>query len=340
MKKFDKIELTAGRLVHGGKCLSSYEGKIAFIENCVPGDKVIGIVKKIKSDYIEITAEKILQSSPYRQNPICSHFGVCGGCNLQYMSYSSQLDSKKIIVEEIFNRIGKLKNVNVNDVIGSDKTIHYRNKMEYSFSDRRWLNPNDAYSEEEKKFALGLHIPNRYDKVLHLSECFLQSQLSNQIRNFVGEYFFKKGVSIYSSKNPSGYLKSLMIRESFHTEDKMINLVTTTFDERLVTELAEIIKTNFPQISTFVNNITGINVSTTIGNQIEILFGEGKIIEKLLGYEFEISSNSFFQTNTLQAEKMFMKIEEILHTKDNDILLDFYCGAGVIGIILAKYFNE
>lgn len=345
LKKKSVIQLTAGKMVHQGVCLSEYNGRKVFIENCIPGEELKAQIQKIKRDYLEAAAVEITSPSQNRVNPKCIHFGICGGCKIQYVDYKTQLDIKKEIVEDVMNRIGKLKDIGVKDTIGSDSIFYYRNKMEYSFSNKRWLEINKDYSEDEKNFSLGLHIPNIYDKVLHLEECWLQSEFSNKVRNVIGHFLFDKKISVHSLRESSGLLKALAIRESSNTSDKMINLITTRFDESLMEELGNVLKKNFPKVTTFVNSISSPNLSSTISHETKVIYGRGSITEKLLNKKFEIYANTFFQTNTKQAEKLFSLVKQILYEDalsrdtENKFLVDLFCGVGAIGIVLSDQFD-
>lgn len=345
LKKNSIIQLSAGKMVHQGVCISEYEGRKVFIENCIPGEEVNAQIKKIKRDYLEAAAVEIIAPSQNRVNPKCRHFGICGGCKIQYIDYNKQLDIKKEIVEDVMMRIGKLKDIKVENTIGSDPIFCYRNKMEYSFAGKRWLEFDLNYTEEEKNFALGLHVPNIYDKVLHLKECWLQSEFSNKVRNTVGQFFNDKKISIHSLKDRSGLLKALAIRESFNTNDKMINLITTRFDEKIMEELGKVLLQVFPQVTTFVNSISSPNLSSTLSHETKIISGRGSITEILLGKQFEIYANTFFQTNTKQAEKLFSIVKKIIYKDNltnksqNKILIDLFCGVGAIGIVLADQFD-
>lgn len=345
LKKKNIIQLTAGKMVHQGVCISEYEGRKVFIENCIPGEEVNAQIKKIKRDYLEAITVEIILPSQNRINPKCEHFGICGGCKIQYIDYEKQLDIKREIVEDVMTRIGKIQGVKVEDTIGSDPIFYYRNKMEYSFASKRWLEFDLNYTEEEKNFALGLHVPNIYDKVLHLKECWLQSEFSNEVRNAVGQFFNDRKISIHSLKERSGLLKALAIRESFNTNDKMINLITTKFEENIMEELGKVLLKDFPQVTTFVNSISSPNLSSTLSHETKVIFGRGSIIEKLLSRQFEIYANTFFQTNTKQAEKLFSIVKEIIykdnpmHKSQNKVLIDLFCGVGAIGIVLADQFD-
>lgn len=346
MKKGSLIIVKAEKMINQGLCLGRIEGKIVLIDGCLPGEIVSAKIQKIKKDYIEAKTVEIIEKSTSRINPVCKYFGFCGGCKLQNLNYSEQLKIKKSFVEEAFERTSKIFDINVNNVIGSDDEFFYRNKMEFSFA-KRWMFEGISYSDKEKEFALGLHIPKQYEKVIHIDECFLQSNFSNEVRNFVGDFLFQRNASIHSLKNRSGLLKALLIRESKNTSEKLVGLITTRFEENLIVELGNKLNETFPEITTFVNIISNSNISSTIPDKILTIFGKGYIIEKLFDYQFEIYANTFFQTNTKQAEKLFSILLNYLKEKNfsNDfskgkILVDLYSGVGVIGILLSNYFDK
>lgn len=343
MKKNDLLTIKTEKMINQGICLGRYEGKVVLIDGCLPDEVVRAKVKKVKKDYIEAIAVDILNESKNRITPRCKYFGLCGGCKLQNLDYREQLKIKKSFVEDAFMRISKIYDVEINDVIASDDEYFYRNKMEYSFA-KRWLFEGINYNDKEKEFALGLHIPKQFEKVIHIEECFLQSQFSNEVRNFVANFLFERNVSIHSLKNRDGLLKALLIREARNTSEKLVGLVTTNYDEALITELGNVLSTKYPEITTFVNLISSPDLSSTLPEKIITIFGKGYIIEKLGEYQFEIYPNTFFQTNTKQAEKLFSVLENYLQKeitdKSNTLLIDLYSGVGVIGIILSKYFEK
>lgn len=331
-------------MISSGQCLGRIDSRVVLVNGCLPGELVKARIIKIKKDFIEADSIEIVESNSDRTDPICKYFGLCGGCSLQHLKYSKQLNIKRIFVEDAFNRIAKLYGIEISNVLPSYKIYYYRNKMEYSFA-KRWLFKDAEYTEEQKNFALGLHIPKVFEKVIHLNECFLQSEFSNRVRNFIADFLFSKKVSIHSLKNKQGLLKALNIRESHHTDEKMISLVTTRYNEELINSLAEQLKINFPELETFVNIISSPEISSTLPEKMFTVYGKGYIVEKLFDYEFEIFPNTFFQTNTTQAEKLFGVIIQYLTQKSQNnsreqFLIDLYSGVGVIGIILSRYFNK
>lgn len=344
MKKNDVIMIRPEKMINSGQCLGRIDSLVVIVNGCLPGELVKARITRIKKDLIEADSIEIVETIPDRKEPICKYFGLCGGCSLQNLEYSKQLNIKRIFIEDAFNRIAKLYGIEIPDVLPAEKIYFYRNKMEYSFA-KRWLFKNTDYTEEQKNFALGLHVPKVFEKVIHLDECFLQSEFSNKVRKFVAEFLFDRKVSIHSLKNKQGLLKALSIRESYYTNEKMVSLITTRYEEKLINSLAEELKIQFPEIESFVNIISSPDLSSTLPEKILTIYGKGFIIEKLFGYEFEIFPNTFFQTNTAQAEKLFDVIIQYLIRKNTEInrdhyLIDLYSGVGVIGIVLSRYFNK
>jgi len=204
--------------------------------------------------------------------------------------------------------------------------------MEFSFSDKRWLTKDEIGADEiiDKDFALGLHIPKIFDKVLDIDECFLQSELSNKILNFTREFFKGKNTTIYSTKTHTGYLRNLVIRQSQNTDDLMVNLVTSSEDDGLMNEYTSELLKSVPQITTVINNINKKKASVAIGDYEKVYHGEGFIYDKIGNYNFRISANSFFQTNTLQAENLYKTALDFAELKGDEIIYDLYSGVGTI----------
>lgn len=197
--------------------------------------------------------------------------------------------------------------------------------MEYSFADKRWLTPDELNNEEiqNRNFALGLHIPRIFDKVLDIEECWLQSETSNKVLNFTREFFRKRETTIYSTKTHDGYLRNLIIKTAHHTNDLMVNLVTSSENEILFKEYADSIKNEIPEITTIINNINLKKSQTAIGDYEKVYFGEGNIYDEIGGFKFRISANSFFQTNTLQAENLYETAKEFADFKGDEIVYDY-----------------
>ncbi|MGA9291138.1 MAG: 23S rRNA (uracil(1939)-C(5))-methyltransferase RlmD [Ignavibacteriaceae bacterium] len=333
--KISKEEITPGS--------SSQQSKyIIFVDNAYPGDKVKAQLKKIKKSFAESVVEEIISPSDFRIKARCKYFGVCGGCKQQDLEYKKQLDYKQKQVEEIFRKMGGFGNFITESIIPSEKIFYYRNKMEFSFSGKKWLTKEEIKSGEaiDRNFALGLHVPNVYDKVLDIDECFLQSEQSNKILNFTREFFKGKSIPVYNTKTHQGYLRNLIIRESEHADDLMINLVTFYEDEKLFREYSDKLLKEFPNISTIVNNINLRKAAVATGDFEKTFYGNGLIYDSIGKYKFRISANSFFQTNTLQAETLYETALEFAELKGSEIVYDLYSGAGTIAIYVSAYSKD
>ncbi|MFN3135366.1 MAG: 23S rRNA (uracil(1939)-C(5))-methyltransferase RlmD [Candidatus Kryptonium sp.] len=340
-QKGNEIEVKIEKSVFEGKSIARVNGFVLFVRNVVPGDVVKVKITKVKKSYAEAELVEIIQESNLRVKPRCKFFGICGGCKWQNLDYNAQIKFKRDHVIESFERIGGFKGIDkiVLRTLPSDEIFFYRNKIEFSFSEQRWLPEGEIINldESSKNFALGFHPPERYDKVLDIDECFLHSELSNKILNFTRDYFKSRGISIYSSEKNEGYLRFLVIREGKNTGEVMVNLVTFEDNPEIMQEFTEALLSKFPQITTIVNNINTRKAQISTGEYEKVYHGNGTIIEKLGDFIFQISSNSFFQTNTKQAEKLYRKIVEFSDFKPDDVVYDFYSGTGTISIFISPY---
>jgi len=357
LKKGDTLDLDIVRYAFEGKGIAKIprsmvrefdeDGKqensedanyIVFVQGSFPGDRVKARLLKIKKSYSEAMAIEILTPSEDRIEPKCKYFGTCGGCKQQDLNYQLQLDYKQQQVKEIFEHIGGLTNFEFLEIIPSEKIYYYRNKMEFSFADKRWLTKSEVGNTEipDRNFALGLHIPKIYDKVLDIDECFLQSELSNKILNFTRKFFKERNTSVYSTKTNTGYLRNLVIRQSQNTDDLMVNLVTSSENDELMKNYSSELLREVPQITTIVNNINLKKAAIAVGDYEKVFHGDGFIYDIIGRYKFRISANSFFQTNTLQAENLYKTALDFSELKGDEIVYDLYSGAGTI----ATYFSE
>lgn len=316
---------------------------VVFVKGTYPGDKITAQISKVKKSYAEAKLLNIIYPSKHRTNPKCSFFGTCGGCQQQDLIYDQQLKLKEEQVREIFERIGGFKEVEMLPIMSSAKEYFYRNKMEFSFARKRWLTPEEISSMQEisdREFALGLHIPGLFDKVININRCFLQSELSNDILNFTKTFFREEATSIYSTQDHEGYLRNLVIRQSSHLKDLMVNLVTSTENERLFINYTEKLKSKFPEITTVVNNINIKKALVAIGDYEKVFYGSGYIYDLIGEFKFRISANSFFQTNTHQAEKLYQTALGFANFGGDEIVYDLYSGAGTIPIYLSKHVKK
>jgi len=347
LKRGEILELHVEKYAFEGKGISRIQkedlgekksGYVVFVNGAYPGDVVEARITKTKKSFAEAVVEKIRQPSPQRIQARCKYFGTCGGCKQQDLDYSAQLSYKRDQVKEIFEKLGGLSGFEIQDIIPSDKIFYYRNKMEFSFSAKRWLTKEEINSAEQfdRVFALGLHVPEVYDKVLDIDECFLQSELSNGILNFTRNFFRERKIPVYSTATHQGYLRNLVIRQSFATREVMVNLVTKSENDELIREYSGSLKQSLPEITTIINNINLKKAAVAAGDYEKIYYGEGFIYDYIGKYKFRISANSFFQTNTAQAEKLYDTALGFADLKGDEIIYDLYSGAGTIAIYLSE----
>ncbi|MFC2139374.1 23S rRNA (uracil(1939)-C(5))-methyltransferase RlmD [Bacteroidota bacterium] len=354
MKKRDKIELDITGYAFEGKGIAKINREmtdkeadkdkkyVVFVNGSYPGDRVVAQIHKVKKSFAEGKTAEVLTASPERTEPKCKHFSVCGGCKSQDLKYDSQLKYKHEQVRDIFERLGGLKDFEMLPIIPSDKVFHYRNKMEFSFA-KRWLTEKEIGSDLEiidKEFALGLHIPRIYDKVVDLDVCYLCSEVFTEILNFTRDFFKQRGTEIYSTNTHTGYLRNLVVKQSHNTKDLMVNLVTSKYDEKLMKEYTDHLLKTVPDVTTVINNINEKKAQVAVGDFEHVFYGEGNIYDSIGEYKFHISANSFFQTNTLQAEKLYGTALEFAELTGDEIVYDLYSGAGTIAIYISKYADK
>ncbi len=362
----DELQLEITDAAFEGKAVARHEGLVVFVENAVPGDVVIAKLLKIKKSFAEAKVVRIERPSPLRVDPRCKYFGVCGGCKWQHVDYQAQLRFKQQQVVDSFERIGGFSNLNVLPIIGADKIYFYRGKMEYSFAEKEWLTlpirsgvelpPNDESiifnlpAEGGSPIFLGLHVPQRYDKVLDIDECHLQSVVSNQILNFTRDFARRNHLNVYDSDRNSGYLRFLVIRESSafgnpvqrdkKTKEVMANLVTFENRPDVMKQYAAELKASIEQVTTVVNTINNKKAQIAYGETENVYLSNGWIHERLGNHDFSISASSFFQTNVAQAEKLYGVVKEFGELKSTDVVFDLYSGTGSIAIFISDTVKE
>jgi len=310
---------------------------VIFVDGSYPGDVVKASLTKIKKSYAEARVAEIIKPSELRITARCKYFGTCGGCKQQNLDYTVQTKFKQQQVEEIFTKMGGFKDFEIEEILPSENIFYYRNKMEFSFAEKRWLTIEEIKSDEDidRDFAVGLHIPRVFDKVLDIDECFLQSELSNKILNFTRAFFKERDTSIYSTKTHEGFLRNLVIKQSHHTDDLMVNLVTSSENKELLNLYTDTILKEIPQITTIINNVNLRKASVAVGDYEKVFCGNGFIHDTIGRYKFRISANSFFQTNSSQAEKLYQTALDFAEMKGDEIVYDLYSGAGTISIYVS-----
>lgn len=332
-KKLDLIleNVTIESVAAEGKAVAHVDGAVLFVEFAVPGDVVNVRVCKKKKNYMEGRIVEIIQPSVHRLEPFCEHFGVCGGCKWQSLPYDMQLQAKQQQVYDQLVRIGHLEVPEISAIIGSDNIRFYRNKLEYSFSSKRWLYP-DEDSESiapEDMQGLGFHVGKFFDKVLDIKQCYLQKEPTNSIRLFIKEYAVKNGLKFFNIRENHGYLRNMFIRT---TEDGQVMLIVcfayedTEARETMLNSILE----SFPQI-TSLYYVINTKLNDSISDQNCILYkGNEAIIESMEDLKFKIGPKSFYQTNSPQAYKLYSVARDFASLTGKEIVYDLYTGTGTI----------
>ncbi|SHK05379.1 23S rRNA (uracil(1939)-C(5))-methyltransferase RlmD [Epilithonimonas mollis] len=339
-KKKNQILENIRLLSAGAKGVSvgkTEEGKTVIVSGGVPGDLVNVRVKKSKSNYVEGEAVEILEYSENRVEPRCIHFGTCGGCKWQNIAYEKQLDFKHNEVVNNIRRIGGVSDFEIIPILGSEEQYFYRNKMEFSFSNARWLTQYEISSEENfgNKDALGFHIPGMWSKILDLKECYLQEDPSNQIRLAVKKYAVENGLEFYDVKAQSGFLRTLMLRQNSKGEWMVLfQLYKEMKAERI--KLFDFLLASFPQIKTLVFAINPKGNDSIYDLDIQTYFGDGFLYEEMDGLKFKIGPKSFFQTNYKQALELYRKTLEFAELTGDQVVYDLYTGTGTIAQYVAR----
>ncbi|MFA5834600.1 MAG: 23S rRNA (uracil(1939)-C(5))-methyltransferase RlmD [Bacteroidota bacterium] len=345
IKKDDIIEVTIESTGFEGKSVARIDGMVVFVDGAIAGDVVKAKVYKSKKKYAEAKLVELVTPSPQRTAARCKYFGVCGGCKWQHVEYATQLGYKQQHVADALERIGGFKGLQIEPIIGSDDIFYYRNKLEFSFSDKPWWTEKDIADLQvregiENNFAVGFHVPQRWDKVLNIDECFLQSELSTGILNEVRAFALKNTIPAFSPDSETGYFRNLVIREGKNTGDVMVNVVSFEDSPEVMERLSAELQKQFPEITTIINNITKKKSQVAVGEYEKHYYGDGIIHDKLGKHLFQISANSFFQTNTKQAERLYSIAKDFAAFKPTDVVYDLYCGTGSIGIYISDFVQQ
>jgi len=319
-----------------GKSLAKVDGKVVFIESAVPGDVVDVKLFKNKKDWAEGYPVQFHEYSKERVKPFCSHFGVCGGCQWQMLPYERQLAYKEKQVEESLKRIGKVVLPPIMPIIGAEQDKFYRNKLEYTFSNRRFLLDSElkdlSISAEEN--VAGFHAKGIFDKVIDIKTCYLQEEPTNEIRLAVREFARSNDYSFYDIKNHQGFLRTMQLRICT-TGEVMVNIVFGQENKEKRERLLDFVLEKFPGITTLLYTINP-KWNDSLNHLEPVAYhGNGYVMEKLEDFEFKIGPTSFFQTNTRQGEQLYKIAREFAELSGNETVYDLYCGTGSIGIFLS-----
>lgn len=332
---FQEIEITG--VAAEGKAIAKIDNMIIFTQYAVPGDIVDIQITRKKNSYMEGRVVCIHKKSDKREEAFCKHYGTCGGCKWQILPYEEQLKHKQ---EQVFNnltRIGKVELPEISPILGSKKTKYYRNKLEFTFSNKKWLTEEAIKSGEvfDNMNALGFHIPNMFDKVLDIEECFLQDPISNDIRNFIKTYANEHKLPFYDIRNREGLLRNIIIRTA-STGEIMLIVVFFKNERQQINELLDSIAKEFPQITSLLY-IINEKCNDTITDQTVITYkGQDYIYEEMEGLKFKIGPKSFYQTNSLQAYELYKVAREFAGLTGNELVYDLYTGTGTIACFVSR----
>ncbi|QBG46262.1 23S rRNA (uracil(1939)-C(5))-methyltransferase RlmD [Verrucomicrobia bacterium S94] len=322
------------------------DGMSIFVQGpAAVGDTVKAEIFKIKKKYLVARMRELVKPSPHRTDPVCPYFGLCGGCKWQHMDYTEQLRLKRKQVQDALNHLGGFKTIECADCLPAPELFGYRNKMDFSFTDLRYLTPDEMGTEPGKHekpldFALGFHAPGCFSKAIDIDHCDLSTPEMNLTLNTVRAFCLehKEELPIYSTHTHTGELRNLVVRHGGHTGEFMVNLVTSSHNPQLMKKLTgRLLNALGERLTTFVNNTTSAKNTVAFGEKEYILHGPGYIQDTLGDYTYRISANSFFQTNTVQAEKLYNLILEQAQLKPKDIVYDLFCGTGSITLFASSH---
>ena len=336
VKKGQELELLVERMAHGRFGVARSDGFVVFVRDAAPGDRVRARVFRKKKGYAEAGLVELLSPSPDRIDPPCPYSGICGGCQWQHVAYPRQLDYKRDHVRDAVERIGGLEGVPVHETIPSNREFGYRNKMEFSFSDRRWLLPEEMGREDvERGFALGLHVPGTFNKIIDVEACLLQAPRGNELMGAVRERVRRSGLPVYGIKSHEGFWRFLTLRHSVARDEWLVNLVTAEDRPDALEPMARELRERFPGVRTVVHNVNTRKAAIAVGEREHVLAGDGILEDRLGPYTFRISANSFFQTNTRGAESLYEVVGDYAALDGTETVLDLYSGTGTISILLS-----
>lgn len=333
---FENVEVVdAG--AKGKAVAKAPDGRVIFINNAVPGDVVTVQTFKKKKAFYEASVTSISKYSEKRVEPVCPHFGVCGGCKWQNLGYEHQLYYKQKEVAQNLQRIGKIELPEFQPILGSEKQYFYRNKMEFSFSDNKWLTLEQIKSDKviENRNALGFHIPGMWDKILDLDICYLQADPSNAIRDFIKAKAEELNLAFFNTRNQEGFLRTLMIRTT-STGEVMVLIQFFHEDEENRKLLLNAVAEEFPQITSLLYVINSKGNDTLYDQDIKLFFGRDHIFEEMEGLQFKINAKSFYQTNSEQAFELYKITRDFAGLSGNELVYDLYTGTGTIAQFVAK----
>ncbi|WP_259066316.1 23S rRNA (uracil(1939)-C(5))-methyltransferase RlmD [Mucilaginibacter sp. X4EP1] len=323
-----------------GKGVGKADDFVLFVDKAIPGDIADVQVYKSKKNFGEGKITELKKPSEYRTQPFCEHFGTCGGCKWQHMTYAAQLKFKQKSVADALSRIAKIDVEGMLPILPSPEDKYYRNKLEYTFSNKRWLYDGESRDNEELNMnALGFHIPGRFDKILDVNHCWLQAEPSNTLRNSIREFVIANGYSFYDLKAHTGALRNLIVRTS-STGEVMVIVVFGYANEEEVNKLMAFIDKGFPQITSLLYILNQKKNDTIFDQDVLVYKGPEYIYEEMEGIRFRIGPKSFYQTNSVQALHLYEITRDFAGFKGDELVYDLYTGAGTIANFVARKVRE
>ena len=329
------LEIT--KVVAEGKSIARWNDLVVFIPFGAPGDVADVKIDRKKHSFCECHIVNLVKPSEIRTEPMCEHFGVCGGCKFQHIPYNYQLQFKQQQVTDALERIGKIELPKINDILGSAETTHYRNKLEFTFSNKSWLTFEQLNSGEEfsDRDAVGFHIPGAFDKVLNINKCWLQDDISNEMRNFIRDYAKSKGYTFYDIRNNVGLMRMMMVRITSGGEIMLV-VVFGENDEAAVKDVMNAVAEKFPQITSLMH-VVNTKLNDSLGDQVFVLDkGKEYIEEEMEGLKFRIGPKSFYQTNSRQAYELYKVTRGMAKLTGEELVYDLYTGTGTIANFVAR----
>jgi 23S rRNA (uracil1939-C5)-methyltransferase len=341
VKKGQELELEIVQMAFGGRGIARDNGMAVFVDQAVPGDKVLARIVRKKKSYAEARVLKLIKPSTQRVEAPCPYSGICGGCKWQFLGYEHQLRYKQDHVRENLEHIGAIRDIPVHATAPSENIFGYRNKMEFSCATQRWLMPDElGRADMNAGMALGLHVPGTYFKVLDIQACLLQPAMGNGLLADVRAFIQASGLPIYGLKTHQGFWRFLVLRHSVARDQWMVNVVTAGENRSVLKALGDRLTQKYPNVVCVVNNITARKAAVAFGEYETSVVGEPMLIDAIGSFEFEISANSFFQTNTLGAGRLYETVRDYAALTGCETVVDLYCGAGTISICLSDRAKE
>ncbi|HYH55488.1 MAG TPA: 23S rRNA (uracil(1939)-C(5))-methyltransferase RlmD, partial [Anseongella sp.] len=336
-------ELEIIDITEDGRGIGRSAGRVVFVDKAIPGDIASVELFRRKKTLFEGRISRLVQASAHRVDPFCEHFGTCGGCKWQHLDYPAQLVYKQKQVSDALERLAGVDAAHISPIIPSPETSWYRNKLEFTFSNRRWLSPDDFALKDKGELsdlnALGFHVPGRFDKIINIDTCYLQQDVSNRIRNAVREYARENCLSFYDLGEHSGFLRNLIIRTA-STGELMVILVFAEDQQEATGRLMDFIKESFPQVTSLLYIVNRKLNDTIFDQEVRCWHGRDHIFEEMAAaggtVRFKIGPKSFYQTNSQQALRLYRVAADFAGLKGREKVYDLYTGAGTIANFIAR----